>query len=403
MTPLSRLILSAHCMNIADHIALVAVPIVAALAFDASPAVIGVLVACQSSAHLIGSLPFGLVVDQFQLRTSVVWSTLIAILGFGAAATALLSGSVAIFGLAIAVAGLGNVLYGLSTLSIAPKVVAASELGTANARLSLPRSIASFLVPLSLGFLIAPDTAVLIFWAATICAVVAFTCLRGLPAISRPKAARQSILGRLASGGIFVIRHKLLLPISLCAVFWNLAFAILLVLMVPVVTQVYHADPVLFARAMAAFGLAAIAGTWVMGRISSRVAPNLILLFGPGSSVLASALLLFVPARHPETLLYAAFFLLGFGPSMWLVAQTTVRQLVTPEEMLGRVNSVIQTAIYGIRPLGALVAGLIATATTLETALWLVVGLFGLSFASALLSRLRTVKDYLALQSLPQM
>lgn len=65
MGPLGRLILSAYYMNIADHIALVAVPIVAALVFDASPAVIGVLVACQSSAHLIGSLPFGLVVDQF--------------------------------------------------------------------------------------------------------------------------------------------------------------------------------------------------------------------------------------------------------------------------------------------------------------------------------------------------
>ena len=403
MTPITRLVLSAHCINIADHIALVAVPIVAALAFDASPAVIGVLVACQSSAHLIGSLPFGLVVDQFQLRTTVILSTLIALVGFGAAAAALLSGAVALFGLAIALAGLGNVLYGLSTLSITPKIVSASELGAANARLSLPRSIASFLVPLSLGFLLAPGTGVLVFWFATTCSMVAFMCLWGIPAISRTSAAKQPILARLAGGGMFVIKHNLLLPISLCAVFWNLAFAILLVLMVPVVTQVYLADPALFARAMAAFGLAAIAGTWVIGRISSRVAPNLILLFGPGSSVLASALLLTVSPRSPEITVYAAFFLLGFGPSMWLVAQTTVRQLVTPEQMLGRVNSVIQTAIYGIRPLGALVGGLIATATSLETGLWLVVGLFGISFASALLSRLRTIKDYVALQSLPQM
>jgi len=33
----------------------------------------------------------------------------------------------------------------------------------------------------------------------------------------------------------------------------------------------------------------------------------------------------------------------------------------------------------------------------------MVVVLFGISFASALLSRLRTVKDYVALRSLPQM
>lgn len=107
----------------------------------------------------------------------------------------------------------------------------------------------------------------------------------------------------------------------------------------------YGADPALFARAMAAFGLAAIAGTWVIGRISSKVASNIILLFSPGSSVLASGLLLAVPGLNPEIFVYTAFFLLGFGPSVWLVAQTTGRQLVTPEQMLGRVNSTFQATI----------------------------------------------------------
>ena len=399
MGPLARLILSAYCMNTADYIALVAVPIVSALVFDASPAIIGILVACQSSAHLVGSLPFGLVVDQFQLRTTVIMSTLIALVGFAAAATALVFEHLTIFGAAIAVAGLGNVLYGLSTLSIAPKVVAVSELGTANARLSLPRSIASFLIPLLVGLSLGNNAPVLIFMVAAASCVVALATLRGMPAISRTRGAEQSIFARFAVGGVFVLKHDLLLPITLCAVLWNLAFAILLVLMVPVVTQIYNADPSLFAGAMASFGLAAIAGTWAIGRLSPKVAPNLVLLFGPGSSVLASALLLVVPSRMPDFALYAAFFLLGFGPSMWLVAQTTVRQLVTPEDMLGRVNSVIQTAIYGVRPIGALIGGLVASATSLEFGLWLVVCLYGASFASAWLSQLRKVESYVSLQS----
>jgi predicted MFS family arabinose efflux permease len=388
-------------MSIADHIALVAVPIVAALIFDASPAVIGLLIACQSSAHLVGSLPFGLVVDQFHLRSTVVMSTLITIGGFSAAATALVLGHLALFGLAIAIAGLGNVLYGLSTLSIAPRIVAASELSAANARLSLPRSIASFLVPLALGLLLVPDTVVLVFFFATVCSVVAFVGLWGMPVISRVNGDRQLLGARLASGGKFVIKHDLLLPISLCAIFWNLAFAILLVLMVPVIVEVFDGHPTLFGGAMAAFGLASIAGTWAMGLVSSKVAPNLVLLFGPGSSVLASALLFAVPPQNPDLTLYAAFFVLGFGPSMWGVAQTTVRQLVTPERMLGQVNSVIQTAIYGVRPLGALIGGFIASEVSLTVGLWLVVTLYAASFASALLSRLRKVEDYLALQSLP--
>lgn len=69
------------------------------------------------------------------------------------------------------------------------------------------------------------------------------------------------------------------------------------------------------------------------------------------SSAAASFLLLVVPVRDPERVLYPAFFFLGFGLSMWLVVHNTVRQVATPEDMLGRVNAVIQSAIYGVRPL----------------------------------------------------
>ena len=89
-----------------------------------------------------------------------------------------------------------------------------------------------------------------------------------------------------------------------------------------------------------------------------------------------------------------AFFLLGFGPSMWLTTQNSVRQLVTPAAMLGRVNAVIQTAIYGVRPLGALLGGAVAGAGSPRTALALVTLAYGGSFAAALFSRLRTVRRY---------
>lgn len=91
---------------------------------------------------------------------------------------------------------------------------------------------------------------------------------------------------------------------------------------------------------------------------------------------------------------YACVFLLGFGPSMWLVTQNSVRQLVTPSERLGRVNAVIQTAIYGIRPLGALAGGLVAGSFGPQTGLVLVVLAYAASFLAALFSDLRSVHSY---------
>ena len=80
------------------------------------------------------------------------------------------------------------------------------------------------------------------------------------------------------------------------------------------------------------------------------------------------------------------FFCLGFGPMTWLVLQTSVRQIVTPNALLGRVGATITTTIYGVRPIGALLAGMVAQFYGARAALWLSVALFFISCAAMLLS-----------------
>jgi predicted MFS family arabinose efflux permease len=164
--------------------------------------------------------------------------------------------------------------------------------------------------------------------------------------------------------------------------------------MVPLIRDVYLVSAGTFGIALAAFGAGAIAGSWTSRRSAARILPNVILLFGPGSSVAASLIIFSVSPQGPLFPIYAAFFLIGFGPSMWLIAQNSVRQSVSPGHMLGRVNAVIQTAIYGIRPLAALIAGAVAGATSPIFGLTLVIAGFGLSFAVAAFSGLRHVKSY---------
>ncbi|WP_249695088.1 MFS transporter [Stappia sp. WLB 29] len=397
MRALDRLVASSYGLNIADQIALVAVPIVAATAFGAGASTIGLLVACQSMAHLVGSLPFGVLVDRIQPRSAVLASAVLSLAGFAAAALAIAAGAILPFAGAIALAGLGIVLYGLASLSILPRIVTQAELAGANAAISLPRSVASLAVPLALGLALDRTGAAAVFWAAAACALSALVLTVRLPVFALRPMQREALILRLAKGAGFVLRHPMLLPITFCAVFWNFAFSMLVVLAVPVITQGHGGEATLFAGAMAAFGLASVAGIFVAGRIANRIAPRMVLMFGPGSSVVAAGMLLALPQGDPGPLLLAAFFVLGFGPSMWLVTQNTVRQLVTPAHMLGRVNAVIQTAIYGTRPLGALAGGAVGTAVGPQAGLIVVALLFALSFAVVLASRLTTVADYGAL------
>ena len=44
--------------------------------------------------------------------------------------------------------------------------------------------------------------------------------------------------GQFLEGGRYVLSHKLLIAISFCAIFWNLAFAALLVVLVPAIREI---------------------------------------------------------------------------------------------------------------------------------------------------------------------
>ena len=397
MSTLRRLAGAAYGTHMSDQITLVSVPLVAALAFDASPQLIGVLVACQSSAHLIGSIPFGILVDQAQLRTLAMMSALISLAGFAGAAASVLLGTTLWFGVSITLAGFGTVLFGLTALSILPKAAGTASLAGANAAIEIPRALCSFAVPLTVGLIIGDVPAWTIFVVACLGAAAALSFSMSLPRFDTAPRAADPILSRIVEGGRYVVGHRLLLPISLCAIFWNLAFAALLVVLVPVIREVYRFDPGAFGIALSAFGLGAFLGSSLARRLADRVAPSIILLFGPGSSLAAASGLMLIGPAMPEALLYVCFLLLGFGPSMWLIAQNSVRQLVSPPGMLGRVNAVIQTAIYGVRPLGALIGGVVAGQAGAQVGLALVVGAFAISFAVSLLSDLRAVASYKSL------
>ena len=399
MHPVSRLAGAAYGVHLSDQVALVSVPLIAALVFNASPEVIGILVACQSMAHLIGSIPFGILVESIQQRNLTIAASLVPLTGFSGALAAIVMDSILVFGTFVTLAGFGVVLFVLTALSIVPKISERESLAKANAALELPRAVASFVVPLWVGLYftaVSPSLVILIGVLASLAALV-FTSK--LPVVEMHVPTHSPVFKRIIEGGAYVIHHRLLLPISLCAIFWNFAFAGLIVVLVPVIRDIYAMDPGAFGIGLSAFGLGSILGTWTMKRFSDQIRPNLILLFGPGSSVIAVLGMILIPTGSPPVFLYACTFLLGFGPSMWLVTQNSVRQLVTPSERLGRVNAVIQTAIYGMRPIGALAGGLMAGSYGPQAGIVFVALAYTASFLAALFSDLRGVRSYAALSN----
>ena len=224
---------------------------------------------------------------------------------------------------------------------------------------------------------------------------LALACILALPKAPRrrPATSGPRLPAAIQAGARFVVHHELLRGISLCAIFWNFAFFALLAIWAPLALGPLKLDPASMGLAQSAYGAGLILGALVAPVSSRRLPPLATLIFGPAVSVIAAALFLLAPPRGNGFAFAAAgHFLVGFGPMLWLICQTTVRQLVTPAPLLGRVNATVQTAIYGVRPLGALAGGIVAAQAGLQAALLLIAASFVLSTLVIVLSPLARLR-----------
>jgi MFS family permease len=84
-------------------------------------------------------------------------------------------------------------------------------------------------------------------------------------------------------------------------------------------------------------------------------------------------------------------FLAGFGQVVYNVNQVSLRQAITPESLLGRMNATMRFLVWGTIPIGQVIGGTIATLFGTHAAIWVgaVGGLF--AFLPVLLSPVRAL------------
>lgn len=383
-SPFTRLLATAGLVQAADQIALAALPVTAVLVLGAGPGLVGALVAAQTAAWLIVSLPAGVVVDRMPRRTVLLAALTLSLAGALAALAAAAFAQVALLGAAAFLAAAGTVTFVLVQIGLVAEIVAPAGLPRANARIELMRALASTAAPFLVGFLATRLSPLAGFPLAALLALAALLCAAGLRFEGRPRPAlKPPVLAAIAEGAGFVAADPLLRAIGLCAVFWNFAFVALLAVFVPFALTRLGTDAAGAGLAQGINGLGMIAGAAAAPFVFARVQPRAVLLFGPVSSALGAVLMALSPSFGGLATAALAFGLIGFGPMLWLVMQTSVRQMVTPPALMGRVTATIQVAIYGVRPLGALAGGGVAAIFGLEAALGLVAAAFT---ASALVS-----------------
>lgn len=385
--PFRPILAIATAAHFADQLLLAGLPLLLTAGGQSAGAV-AFVVAAHAAAWLLVSLPVGACADVVSRRRIMAWGSVTITLGAVLCATLFsLSGAApAPLALASFVTAAGVVMIVLAIFAVLPRLIEPAGLARANASLEFGRAVMAIVAPSLAAFMIARGYAIAVFVLAVAGGLAAMALTRAVAAEGPRLVTAVPFWRAIGDGAAFVAREPLLRAIALCAIFWNMAFFGLTALFVPYAVTELRLSLVEAGQAWSVYGGGLLLGALAAPVMIARLPTGFMFWFGPVVSALGALVMVLSAPTEGVWPVWFAFFCIGFGPMTWLVLQTSVRQIVTPPDKLGRVGATITTAIYGVRPLGAAAAGLIAQVWGTHAALWLTIGLFGASALSIVLS-----------------
>jgi predicted MFS family arabinose efflux permease len=372
--------------HVTDVTLMAAVPLAAVVLYGADAQTVGRLLAVQSLAWLLLTLPGGVWVDRAGPSRVLRAAAMASLAGAAGCLVAVAVGSIGALGAAMALATAGLTLTVLATVSAVQQGFGPARWSPLNARMELARAIASIVAPLVAGALLQRHLAGAAFGVSVASAAVALIAVRRLPAMGAAPRAHEPVVVAAVAAAQVVARHPVLRPIALCAVLFNLGFFAAMAVWVPYAVQRLLLDPSGVGLTQAGYGVGLLLGAAVAPRIVRTWPTRAVLVAGPGGA-LAGALLLW--AFDGLAAGFVAQALFGLTPVIWLVCTITLRQRLVAPEWLGRVGAMLQLAVYGVRPLGALAGGAVAQAAGLDAAIAFVAACMAASAAIMLFSGLR--------------
>jgi MFS family permease len=359
-----RLWASSGLSNLADGVLKTAVPLVA-IRYTTSPVLIAGLALALSLPWLVVALPAGALVDRWNRRTTMLAANSVRAGVLGAVALVALAGHGSIWVLYAAAIGIGvsEVFYDTTAQSILPMLVPRDELQRANGRLYAVELTTNSFVGPPLGGAVAAAGAAIAFGTPAALWVVAIAVLVGLRGSFRvPRTGKTSLVADVAEGLRFLWRRPVLRTMAIMVGTSNLAWAaassILVLFAVGASSALRLTDPQ-YGVLLTTLAVGSVLGAVGANRIVERIGRTA----GLGISLATGAIGIAAPALSANVwVIGAAFAVSGVGVSVWNVITVSLRQRLTPDRLLGRLNSAYRLLAWGTMPIGAALGGVLGQA-----------------------------------------
>lgn len=343
------------CAQFSEQIIIAVLPIIAVLSMNASAAETAFIQMINTLPFLLLSIPMGVIADRVSRKKlmiiiEIVRATAIFILFYLTFSGSLSINKIALFGFFIA---MGTVIYSVASPALVASFVIKEQLINANRSIEIAKSVAFTAGPALGGILASYLSGGLAFILAFLLSIVSAVFLICLPKEPLIEKSGRNVIQELCDGLIFLIKNKYLMPITITAFVFNLSQYLLLSIFAYYVINNLSFTSFEVGASLSLIGLGMLIGSFLYKIISKKINFGLQLSLGPISAFMASILMFLTLIYSAKILVFVAFFFFGFGPIIWTISTVSLRQLITPSNMIAKVSSVIMTVTFGARPLGA--------------------------------------------------
>ena len=358
----------------------------------ATPVQMGLLASASSASILLFSMAAGLITDRMRRRPLMVGTDLARALLLSTIPLAAWLGVLS-FGQLVGVsvlAGLLTVQFDVAYHSYLPALLPREDLFDGNRRLMMSAATAEILGPGITGVLIQAITApvaILLDAISFLVSAVSVWLIR-TPEPEPVPEQHESLWLEAAEGARTIARHPVLRALALRSIVAFFFMGTFFTLYILYAIRTLHMGIAALGFTIALGGVGAMAGAWLSKRLSVFHTGTVFI----GAAVFGALAGFLTPfaASVPNFAVFcmgAAQLLNDAAFTIYSVNEITLRQSVTEDRLLGRVNGAMQLASRGVLPAGALMGGFLAEWIGIPGTLW--VGASGVLLSCLFLLPLR--------------
>jgi MFS family permease len=374
-----RLLWSSYAVSaVGSEVTVLAIPLAAAVLLGASPLQMGLLTAAGTAPYVGFALLAGAWIDRLpRRRPLLVAADLVAATALLTVPAAYLADALTVTQLVAVelVVGFARVTFRPAFSAHLPDVVRREELTRASGHLRAAESGAMLGGPGVGGALVQAFTApvaVVVDAASFVVSAFLIGRVRAPERVDSEPAPRRRLREEVGEGLAHMWRDRRLRAIAGAAANLNFYGLMVMALLVVYLTRELGFSALMIAAVTMAGGVGALAGALVAPRVAERIGQGRTFLLS--TAVFSVGIVAFPMASGPRwlalTVLMANELMIGVAIMLFDVTTSAFVLGAVPRGMLGRVNSSLSTVTQGVKPLGALTGGALATAIGMRPALW---------------------------------